>query len=560
MDAEALCRQAAELHQRGNLPEAETIYLSVLQADPDNATATRLLGVLRSQQGRKIEAEVLMRAALGRAPSAPGFLHYGILLEEMGRPDEALTQFDKSLALNPAQPLAHYNRAVTLNVLEHRGDALEAYGKALALNPAMPEALNNRASILRHLGRLEEALDDYTRAAALRPMDTHPLRNKANILRELKRPQEALPVFEKVLAIDEFYAAAWDDCGAVFWDLKLMDRALASFHNAINADPNYAPAYFHKAVALLLTGRLLEGWPLLEWRSRLPSARPPPAGGEHFWTGSEDLAGETLFIWWEEGFGDVILFARYALKAAERGAQVIFSVPDRMLRLMASLHAPQGKLRIIGGEAFPARFDYQIPMFSLPLVFATSLESIPAPVPYLGAEPAGAAQWGSRIGANGFRIGIVWSATKSRSLGRSFPLAALKDIAAIPGVRLISLQKVDGLDQLDGLPPGMTVERLEPFDDKDDAFVDSAAIMQSLDLIITPDTAIVHLAGALGRPVWLALQFAADWRWFLDRDDSPWYPTARLFRQTAAGDWASVFSAMRTELIRLLPALPHRSS
>ena len=228
---------------------------------------------------------------------------------------------------------------------------------------------------------------------------------------------------------------------------------------------------------------------------------------------------------------------------------MIFSAPSSLRRLLQDAGAA---VVIIGPDSAPSDFDYHIGLLSLPLAFGTELAALPTPVPYLRAAPDRVKEWAEKIGGRGFRIGVVWATTASRSLGRSFPLSELEEISKLPGVRLISLQKGDGLEQLAALPPGMQVEVLAGLDDGDDGFLDSAAIMAGLDLVISADTAAAHLAGALGRPVWLALKNIADWRWFEDRADSPWYPTARLFRQVQEGDWADVFARMKIELAKRL--------
>jgi hypothetical protein len=319
---------------------------------------------------------------------------------------------------------------------------------------------------------------------------------------------------------------------------------LASFDRAIALDPVFVPAWFHKSHSLLLNGDWDQGWALQEWRRKLPGARNLNFRQPE-WTGKENIAGKTLFIWWEEGLGDAIMLFRYAVLARARGAQVIFSASDSLTRL---LRQAGGGVEIVGADAEPQDFDYHIPLFSLPRAFGMTAESIPCASSWLSAEPALTAQWRERIGAHGFRIGIVWAATKTRALGRSFALRELEGLARLPGVRLISLQKHDGVAELESLPPGMGVEIPGPIDEGGDGFVDTAAIMENLDLVISADTAAAHLAGALGRPVWLALQFAADWRWGLSRQDSPWYPSMRLFRQASPGDWSGVFAGIKSAL------------
>ncbi len=246
------------------------------------------------------------------------------------------------------------------------------------------------------------------------------------------------------------------------WDLRRLDEALASFDRAIAVDPEFAPSWFHKSTCLLLKGNWDEGWALQEWRRKLPGAR-----GLNFrqaeWTGKEDIAGKTLFVWWEEGFGDAIMLFRYAALARARGARVIFSVPDKLTRLLGQAG---GAVEIIGANAVPEDFDYHIPLFSLPRAFGTAMDTILCTGAYLRAEPARTQFWRDRIGLAGFRIGIVWAATTIRSLGRSFPLRQMEDVARLPGVRLISLQKHDGIAELNALPPGMTVETPGPFDEK----------------------------------------------------------------------------------------------
>lgn len=546
MDAQTLCRRAAELHRAGDIAGAERLYREALAAAPDNFAALHLLGVLSAQTGRKDEAEALLRAALKANPkSAPALLNYGILLEELGRHEEAVTAFERAIVLRPDFTAALYNLGNVQRTLGRFDHALESYDRLLATQPRHAEALSNRAGALRSLGRFAQAIDSYDQALALLPDNAAIWQNRGNVLREHKRALEAVASHDRALALEPRNAGGWDDRGAALWELRRVEEAMASFDRAIAANSGHVAAYFHKAICLLLLGRFGEGWRMLEWRRKLPAAA---AAARNYlqkeWTGKEDINGKTLLLWWEEGLGDTIMFFRYALLARARGARVIVCVPDAMMRLLGDANAD---VEVIGEAQTPPHFDFHIPFISLPLAFATAFDAIPAPVPYLRAESTLVKVWAKRIGSAGFRIGIVWATTTSRSLGRSFPLRQLEGVAKIPGVRLISLQKRDGIGELDHLPPGMRVE-VFPFDQAGNAFLDSAAMMENLDLVISTDTAAAHLAGALGRPAWLALQFAADWRWFLDRAESPWYPTMRLFRQKADGDWAGVFADIAAAL------------
>ena len=266
------------------------------------------------------------------------------------------------------------------------------------------------------------------------------------------------------------------------------------------------------------------------------------------WTGAEDIAGKTLFIEAEQGLGDTIQFCRYAPLVAERGAKVVMTAQQSLVELLKSLDP---RVTIVPVGEMPAQFDYHSALLSLPLAFGTTVETIPAAIPYLKADPARVARFRERIGTSGFRIGICWQGSYIAGI-RSFPLASFEDIAALPDVRLISLQKGAGTEQMEGLPPGMAVEALGdgfPLD-----FSDTAAAMEALDLVISCDTSVAHLAGALGRPCWTVLRHGADWRWLTGRSDTPWYPGMRLFRQPAPGDWYGVFRQMTAEIGDILRA------
>lgn len=548
MDAQSLCRQAAALHQRGQAAEAERLYLHALAIEPGHAQALNLLGVLRVQGGRRDEGEKLIRGAIKADPRLAGaHLNLGILLEELGRPAEALVSYHHALDLKPDLVSAHFCRGNVLNALGRHAEALADYDWAVSRGLADAALLNNRGNVLQALGRGEEALASYGKAAEAAPDNAAIWKNRGRLLREQHRHAEALASYDHAIRLGADDAEIWDDRGAALHGMKRFDEALASFERAVAADPHYPPAWFHQALEHLAKGDLEKGWPLWEWRRKLPSARLKDFV-QPLWRG-EDIAGKTLFVWWEEGWGDAILFFRFCIAARERGATVIFSAPGPLIRLFRDARSG---VEIIGPEEAPPHFDYHIPLLSLPLAFRTRLETIPAWPAYLRVQVARTRAWKKTIGKEGFRIGVIWAATKERALGRSFPLAELKDISRLPGVRLISLQKHHGLEELDSLPPEMKVETHTfddgPADQGGDAFLDTAAMMAGMDLIVSADTSPAHLAGALGVPCWLALKYAADWRWFLNRSDSPWYPTMRLFRQKAEGDWASVFAQMRETL------------
>lgn len=520
MTLQTLFDQAITRHRAGDLPGAEQLYRRLVQTAPGHFGPLQALGVLCAQQGRSSEALEYLQASLRLNPgAADAQFNYGKVLKGLGRLEDAVAAFTKALAARDDYPAARIARAETLNQLGidvqqqgRLGHALAAYDGALADVPGYSDAINNRATLLAAMGRQEEALAGFDQALAIRPgyIETH--YNRANILRDMLR----------------------------------LDEALEGFDRAIALDPQFAPAWRNKAFTHLMQGDLAQGLPLYEWRKKLAQ----PIEARHFpqplWTGAQDINGKTVFTYVEQGLGDTIQFYRFVATLLARGARVIAGVQDALLPLLADGRWP---VTLISNRMVPQELDFHIPLASVPLAAGMRMNTIPADTPYLKAQPQRVAQWRMRIGNHGFKIGIAWQGAVGVP-GRAMPLEHFAGLAQLPGVRLISLQKGAGAEQLAALPQ---VESLgAAFDAGPGAFLDSAAVMESLDLVITLDSALAHLAGALRRPVWLALKRAPDWRWFLGRDDSPWYPDMRLFRQAQGGDWAGVFADMEAVLKEML--------
>lgn len=517
MDPRQVYEQAVARHRAGDLTGAEGLYRQVLAAAPGSFVAHQMLGVLCAQQGRNGEARDLIGAALALKPDAPDALfNLGRVLKNDGDLDGAIAHFGRALALRPGYDAARIARAETHNLkgiaLQQAGqldEALAACEAALADAPDYSDAVNNRAATLWALGRNAEALEGFDQALRLKPdyVETH--YNRGNVLRDLLR----------------------------------LDEAVAAFDRAIALNPDFAPARRNKAFVALLRGDFATGLPLYEWRKRLT---PPVEARDYpqpLWTGQEDIKGKTVFAYVEQGMGDAIQFYRFVAPLIARGARVVLGVHPRLIRL---LQAGRWPVTLVDIGAAPPAFDCHIPLMSLPLALRLTADTISGDTPYLIAEPERVAHWRMRIGTPGFKVGIAWQGAVGGITGRAMTLADFAPLARLPGVRLISLQKGLGTEQLPVLP---MVETLgAEFDEGPDAFLDSAAVMENLDLVITLDSAPAHLAGALGRPVWLALKQVPDWRWFLDRRDSPWYPQMRLFRQSRDGDWTDVFAWMAEEL------------
>jgi hypothetical protein len=375
--------------------------------------------------------------------------------------------------------------------------------------------LHNEGDALYGAGDLEGALASYLSAAALAP-DRAPLHfNAGNLYRLLGKFAEAISCYDAATALR----------------------------------PDFAMARHNRALCWLQLGDLVTGFREYEWRKACPGFDDPRYRLERPWRG-EPLNGKTLFIYPELFQGDLMQFGRYAVLAERQGARVLLGAPRHMHALLRTMSAT---IDLIAEDETPSGWDFQCALMSLPAAFGTTVATIPRARSYFRADPARVARWADRIGPEGFRIGVAWQGSPLAAQ-RSFPLAGLHGLSQIPGVRLISLQKHAGLDQLDRLPAGMRVETLgDDFDPGPDAFQDTAAAMMSCDLFITPDTSVVHLAGALGRPAWVALPHISDWRWLHDRADSPWYPSARLFRQTARDDWPSAFAQIEAA-VRVLAA------
>ena len=459
------------------------------------------------------------------------------------RPADAEAALRRALDIKPGFPAAQNNLGLLLKEQGRLDEAEAAFRNALTLAPNLAEVHNNLASLLLRRGALGEAEASCRRALDLTPHSAEAWNNLGAVLKEQLRLDEAGADFCRALELDPDNAEAHNNLGAVLRDQNQLDWSVSCFRRALAIEGDYAEAHYNLACALLLMGQLDEGWREYEWRWKCRGVEEPMHNRPR-WTG-EPLAGRTVLLQGEQGFGDILQFIRYAELVKRQGAIVIVECPPPVKSLLAPCSWID---RVVtAGERLPD-FDFHLPLMSLPAMFRTSLADIPATIPYLSADPMAVERWKNELaGDRGFKIGIAWQGDtrNPRDTFRSFPLELFEPIAAIEGVSLYSLQMGSGREQLDGANGRWPITDLG---DRLGDFANTAAIVQNLDLVITCCSAPAHVAGALSVPVWVPLTSVPDWRWMLNRDDSPWYPTMRLFRQSRLGDWSTVFERMRQAL------------
>lgn len=607
---QVLRQQALALHARGDLTAAERLYEVILASAPGDPETMHLSGLAALQRGQVAAAVTRISAAVEALPRPIYLANLGAALRRAGRLEEAVSSLHRALDADPHMAEAHCNLASTLCSQARWDAALEASHRALTLRPELPEALLNRATALvglvrpadaesaarkalairpdwpdallqlgaallaqKHtndgaeafrkvlqvrpndyaalvnlgialgrMDRLEEAAALLRQAITLRPDQPEAGLNLGGILRGLGELPEARNVQQAILARDPDYWPAWSNLAAILHDLGLPGEADLAWQRSLSLNPDQPDARYSRALTLLLGGDFAQGWDALEdrWHATQHHGR---ARHTHLalWKG-EELGGRTILLHTEEGLGDSIQFVRYAPMVAARGATVVMETYAPLARLFASL--PGIARVVITGEPVPP-VDLQCPLQSLPRAFQTRLDTVPATTPYLHPSPEASAAWRDRVSGPGLRVGIVWAGNPShgKDRERSIPFASLAPLWEVPDMRWFSLQVGPRASDMAG-----TAERLQDLSAKLTDFAETAAALSAMDLVIAVDTSVAHLAGALGRPVWLVLPAVPDWRWMLGRDDSPWYPAMRLFRQSRRGDWESVLARVASAL------------
>ena len=579
MNVEQALNQAVQHHQAGRLAEAETIYQQILIREPSNSEVLNLLGVVLSQQGqyqaalgliiRAIEinpqasnyhnnlGQVLLnlrwldeairayRKALNLKPDDPELLNnLGNALNTKGGHKEAAMEFNRAIKLQPDYAAAHYNLGNALSALGQTDAAIAAYQNALALKPDLVEARINLGNAFKIQNRFAEAVREFHEAVKLKPNFAEAHNNLGNLFNQQQRIEEAIAEYRLAIAHKPDFAEAHYNLGNTLKDRGRFDEAIIAYCSAVAFKPSYPEAHYNLAILLLLKGDFKRGWQEYEWRWKWANFTSPPRNfSQPQWDGSP-LENRTLLLHAEQGLGDTIQFIRYVSLAARRGGKIIIGCQAELQRLFRIM--PEGCQIVVQGALLP-NFDLHCPLLSLPLVFGTTLENIPNTVPYLYADVQDAKSWQQRLDEHspGLKVGLVWAGSPTHDPQRFIKLSNLAPLGQVSGVRFFSLQKGEASIQAKTPPAGM--ELIDWTAELKD-FADTAALIANLDLVITIDTAAVHLAGALGKPVWTLLPFIPDWRWMLEREDSPWYPTMRLFRQSIRGDWDGVIKRVAEAL------------
>jgi Tfp pilus assembly protein PilF len=441
--------------------------------------------------------------------------------------------------------------AVALQRQGRLPEAATIYAAVLAADGNHVDALRNLSIIRRHERKFDEALALIRRAIAVAPKSAEAHDQLGNILQALNRPAEAIGWHERAIALRPDYVEAYNNLGIALAALHRLADAIAQYEKALALKADYAEVHYNESIARLGLGDFAAGWRKYEWRwDRFNSQHQRRNFPQPLWLGGESIEGKTILLHADQGLGCTLQFIRYLPLVARRGARAVIEVQRPLVPLLAGL--PDAPAIVARGDRLPD-FDFHCPLLSLPLAFATTIETIPADVPYLAAPAPEIARWRAQLPRDGAAlVGLAWAGNPGHANdhNRSIALRHLLPLLRMPGIRFVSLQHelragdAQLLDQANVLRIGERVAN----------FADTAAVVSCLDVVITVDTAIAHLAGALGKPTWVLLPFSPDWRWFLDRSDSPFYPTARLFRQPAADDWESVAAQVGDAL----NALPQR--
>ena len=544
---EAVFEHGFQLHQKGQLAQARAAYEEVLRMQPRHCDALHLLGAIAIQSRDPARAVELMGKAVEINPRfVEAHTNLAAALMEINRPLEALTRCNQAIAIRPDYADAHSNRGLALQQLQRLEEALNSYDQALALKPDHVDAHCNRGTVLVELHRLDEALRSYDQAIAIDPACVEAFCNRGIARKKRHHYAAALADYEQALAIAPRHLKSHFNRGLVLQNMQRLQEAMDSFDQAIAIRPDYMNAYFSKSLTCLLAGQLQQGWKLYESRWQYDGGFSPRPFAQAQWSGAEKLLGKTILLHAEQGLGDCLQFCRYAKLVKSRGARVLLEVPPPLTSLLANLEGVDAVLT--KGQPLPA-FDCHCPLLSLPLAFQTGLDSIPSPGAYVQSSASQRHQWSQRLGAKTRpRVGLVWtgSTLHKDDQNRSLPLTLL--LHYLPAsVDYVSLQKeVSPADR-----ELLRSSAIPHFGELLHDFSDTAALCELMDVVLSVDTSVAHLVAAMGKSTWIVLPYAPDWRWLLNRDDSPWYASARLFRQTEPGQWGAVLGRVAKDLASL---------
>jgi tetratricopeptide (TPR) repeat protein len=550
---EAFNNAGIALKYKGKLDEAIASYQEALRLRPAYAEAHNNLGIALASRGKHDAAVISFRQAIRlKGDYVEALCNLANALNVLNQRTEAIAIYDRALKIRPDDPKLHKDKGLALARAEKLDEAIACYREAIRLKADFVEAHNDMGIALARQGKYDDAAASYRRAIDYRPNYAEAHNNLGNALRNAGKFTESLDCYQSALKFKPDYADAHNNLGIAYSEMGRFDDAVASYTQCIRIKPHHVDAHMNRALTWLRKGDYAQGWAEYEWRwrKRRLTNRPliMPA-----WNGFP-LNGRRILLFTEQGNGDVIQFVRFARRLKEQGGTVILECPERLVKLLSG--CPYIDQLVPQGAPLPD-YDVYAPLLTLPGLLATSLESIPVDVPYLHPEPELVERWRERFaGIRELKVGINWQGNPKYAgdRHRSIPLRHFESLARVPGVRLYSLQKNAGLEQLKELTGTFEVEDLgSALDETTGPFQETAALMRNLDLFITSDTAVAHLAGALGVPVWMAVSTTPDWRWLTAREDNPWYPSMRIFRQTTHMDWVPVFERMAVELRKLAP-------
>lgn len=534
------------LRVNGQTDEAVSCFQKTIELNPFFAPAYINLGNALKIKGQIDKAISCFQKVVQLDPTIPdSYYNLGVLLQENKEFDKAVIYYKKALQFNPNLFDAHYNLGIIFRGKKQFEAALTHYRKALELNPYSADTCNNLGGLFQEIGQLDKAIMYYREAIEFDPKFSEAYNNLGNALQREGLLDDAITFYQKAIKHNQNFELAYTNLGAALQYKGEVSKAIVYCRKAIQLNPDYAEAHLNLAFALLSSGNFKEGWKEYEWRWKLKNRFPKPKFLQPQWDGS-DITEQTIFIYHEQGLGDTIQFARYIPLVAKYGAKLIFGCQEELKSLMQNIQGVQQALSY--REQLP-EFNVHCPLLTLPLIFNTTLDNIPSKIPYIVADSQLTKKWQNRISddKDKLKIGIVWASGKgSLSKIKSISLIAYSHLAEIDNIIFYSLQKGEAAYQAKNPPKKMN---LVDYTHKIHDFSDTASLIEHLDLIITVDTAVAHLAGALGKPVWVLLPFERLWPWMANRNDSPWYPTMKLFRQPSPGDWESVMAQVKDELL-----------